>query len=336
MKIIQYSGGLGNQMFQIALYFQLVFLKQNVVLESSFFYEEELSCHLEIERIFFNGHNKLEKLNIVKNKRIILFFRRKLKILLKKIKIIKLLRNIKKLKKETKDFYDIIKDKNYLYEKNIQKLKKYYKIQNFTNEKGIYFVIGEYKKEILIEKKNMIILGCPQSEKYFINIKENIKKLYRFPEIMDEKNKNIANKIKYSNSISLHIRRGDYLKEKGLGNLAPLFYYKAAIKYILKEVKNPVFFIFSNDIKWCKENLKLDYPIYYINWNKGTKSFRDMQLMSLCKHNIIPNSTFSWWGAWLNDNPNKIVIAPERWFNLEVQQIDRDIIPKEWIKIRNY
>ena len=116
------------------------------------------------------------------------------------------------------------------------------------------------------------------------------------------------------NSVSIHIRRGDYLVCDLLKNLLPLFYYEAAIKYILEKVESPIFFIFSNDIEWCKNNLKINFPTYYIDWNKGKESFRDMQLMSLCKYNIIANSSFSWWSVWLNNNEEKNIIAPKRWF----------------------
>ena len=100
-------------------------------------------------------------------------------------------------------------------------------------------------------------------------------------------------------------------------------------------MKNPYFFIFSNDIEWCQENIKLENS-YYVDWNTGENSYKDMQLMSLCKHNIIPNSTFSWWGAWLNKNPNKIVIAPEKWFNECSNINDLGIVPEKWVKIKNY
>lgn len=186
-------------------------------------------------------------------------------------------------------------------------------------------------------KKNIIFFtGWWQSEKFFKELEFKVRKDFVFPDILDEDNRNIKNMIENSNSISLHIRRGDYLKDKGLGGLAPLFYYKSAIEYIVKLVENPVFYIFSNDAEWCKENLKIDFPTYYIDWNKGEENFRDMQLMSLCKHNIIPNSTFSWWGAWLNENPDKIVIAPEKWFNDCLKMNYSNIVPETWIKIKNY
>lgn len=194
---------------------------------------------------------------------------------------------------------------------------------------------SESIEERLNKKATIYYTGWWQSETFFKDISEEIRKDFSFPKILDKKNIEILEKIKNTNSISLHIRRGDYLQDKGLGGLAPLEYYQRAIEHIENKVENPYFFIFSNDIEWCKENLKLE-NVRYIDWNKGEDSYRDMQLMSLCKNNIIPNSSFSWWGAWLNNNPNKIVIAPEKWFN-DCTKIDySNVVPETWIKIRNY
>ena len=185
------------------------------------------------------------------------------------------------------------------------------------------------------KNKNIYCLGAFQSEKYFYDIRDIIRQELEFPIIKDELNKKIEKEIRNSNSVSIHIRRGDYLNDKGLGGLAPLKYYQNAIEYIKSKINNPCFFIFSNDIEWCKQNLDLE-NCYYIDWNKGKESYRDMQLMSLCKHNIIPNSSFSWWGAWLNNNPDKIVIAPEKWFNDCVKMDYSNVVPETWIKIKNY
>ena len=111
-------------------------------------------------------------------------------------------------------------------------------------------------------------------------------------------------------------------------------FYKKSIEYISNNVSNPFIFIFSDDIKWARKNLKLDYPCEYISGNNGNKNYVDMQLMSLCKHNIIANSSFSWWGAWLNLNPNKIVIAPKQWYSDKVRNAQTsDLISNTWIRI---
>jgi hypothetical protein len=110
-----------------------------------------------------------------------------------------------------------------------------------------------------------------------------------------------------------------------------LAYYQKAIEYIKSQVKTPVFYIFSDDIEWVKSNLLLDKNTVFVGHNKGTESYNDMHLMSLCKHHIIANSSFSWWGAWLNASPNKIVVAPKKWF--ASNQNDQDLIPRSWVKL---
>ena len=108
-----------------------------------------------------------------------------------------------------------------------------------------------------------------------------------------------------------------------------------AINTINSQIENPKFYIFSDNFEWCKENLSFCDPVY-VDWNptSGPINYLDMQLMSNCKHNIIANSSYSWWGAWLNNNPNKIVIGPKKWFNSSSEKFDStDIIPENWIKI---
>lgn len=179
-------------------------------------------------------------------------------------------------------------------------------------------------------KGNKYFEGYWQSEKYFKNIEAQIRTDFTFPKL-DEKNQIIANDIIKTNSISIHIRMGDYVNHPLHGGICTLDYYKNAIKIINENIDNPKFYIFSNDIAWCKENLKLENVVYVLG-NDGDSSYKDMQLMSLCKHNIIANSSFSWWGAWLNNNPSKVVVAPNKWLN--DNSIDTtDLLPSEWIRI---
>lgn len=124
----------------------------------------------------------------------------------------------------------------------------------------------------------------------------------------------------------MHIRRGDYLVSPGHYINLDVEYYKNALKYI----DNPgSILIFSDDISWCKDNFKGDKYIFIEN----EKDYIDIYLMSLCNNNIIANSTFSWWGAWLNTNPNKIVISPNKWFGpAKGKRHLNDLIPKNWIQ----
>ncbi|MGL5779073.1 alpha-1,2-fucosyltransferase [Cetobacterium sp.] len=227
--------------------------------------------------------------------------------------------------------YGILLNSNKIYVRILKKILKETKLIKYYENKTY-----NYDENILLNNQSYLYdNSCWSSYKYFNHIEKEIKKIYKFPEIKEEKNKKIENLIKNTNSVSIHIRRGDYLENDLLGNLAPISYYEKAINYIKQNVKNPKFFIFSNDINWCKENLDLK-SAEYIDWNKGEKSYRDIQLMSFCKHNIIPNSSFSWWGAWLNDNRDKIVIAPERWVN-KISDIElKDMNLEGWITLKNY
>jgi hypothetical protein len=185
--------------------------------------------------------------------------------------------------------------------------------------------------EKYLNMKNVYLDGYWQSEKYFKKSEKIIRKEFIFSRIIEEQNIEILKEIEKTNSISIHIRRGDYLNHTLYSDICSIEYYERAINYIKTNVENPVFFIFSNDIDWCKESFYFEES-YFIDWNLGEKSFRDMQLMSSCKNNIIANSSFSWWGAWLNENPNKIIIAPNKWVNDGRVNID-DIVPEGWIRL---
>ena len=150
------------------------------------------------------------------------------------------------------------------------------------------------------------------NEKYFKDYRTEILQELSLKIPLDVKNQKMLRKIKATNSISLHVRRGDYLKLTDVFGLCSLDYYSRAVEQIAKKVKNPHFFLFSDDPTWIKENIKLNYPSTIVDINDGDHGYFDMELMKNCKHNIIANSTFSWWASWLNENPNKIVISPQK------------------------
>ncbi|NDV93713.1 alpha-1,2-fucosyltransferase [Dysgonomonas sp. 521] len=182
---------------------------------------------------------------------------------------------------------------------------------------------------------NIIMSGYFQNEKYFKNIKEELRKDFSFKNPLSDKNLETANQISDRQSVAVHIRRGDYLNKSTQSNFIILdkAYYENAISHISERIENPEFFIFSEDFEWIKENLNFgNYPVNFIDWNKGQDSYIDMQLMSLCKHNIIANSSFSWWAAWLNNNTAKIVVAPERWFSDDQKnRLLDNFYPEGWI-----
>lgn len=179
------------------------------------------------------------------------------------------------------------------------------------------------------------IKGHWQSEIYFKEIEGIIRKDFTFPALNGESNINIWYSIEGSNSVSVHIRRGDYLlpQNNAVHGLLPLSYYREAIQYLEAKIDNPVFYVFSDDPEWVKVNLHAEVDIHYVTGNENDRSFVDMQLMSSCKHNIIANSSFSWWGAWLNNHTNKIVVAPKKWFADPVKNaLHKNLVPQEWIK----
>lgn len=193
---------------------------------------------------------------------------------------------------------------------------------------------GYNKLDFINSKGNLYLEGYWQSEKYFNDVKDIIRKEFTFKNKLTNKNKEIAELIKNNNSISIHVRRGDYISNPEAaqvhGGICNLEYYKNALDIIKNNVLNPQFLVFSDDMDWVKNNLNLQ-DCTYVDWNEKENSYIDMQLMSLCKHNIIANSTFSWWGAWLNNNSDKIVIAPKKWFNTNANT--EDLIPESWMKI---
>jgi hypothetical protein len=177
--------------------------------------------------------------------------------------------------------------------------------------------------------------GFFQSEKFFLENKQSIRNLFTWIDPLDPINSKLAKRIAESQAVSLHVRRGDYLKPTNaalFGNICTLEYYNHAVEEIKSRVNNPTFFIFSDDAQWTREHLQTGSDTVYIDFNTGKNSHMDLRLMSLCKHHIIANSSFSWWGAWLNPSAEKIVIAPSRWLADPAMQAV-DVVPSTWIRI---
>lgn len=176
--------------------------------------------------------------------------------------------------------------------------------------------------------------GFYQSEKYFAAIGQKVRNAFRFDESnANERTKKLMARIDCdAKAVSVHIRRGDYLQQKHwatTGSVCRLSYYKNAVREMNERLDSPSYYAFSDDMDWVRENLPLDNAVY-VDWNVGEDSWQDMMLMSHCRHHIICNSTFSWWGAWLNPRTDKHVLAPERWFS----HVDTpDIYPESWIKV---
>lgn len=192
-----------------------------------------------------------------------------------------------------------------------------------------------FDASVLEVKGNIYLDGYWQSEKYFSAIRDILLKEFAIKYEQNFKNKELTKLISNTESVSIHFRRGDYAHNPETNQyhgLCTFDYYQKAVNIIVQKFPNCHFFIFSDDHTWVNENFKLSYPVTMVDHNDDITNYEDLRLMSFCKHNIIANSSFSWWGAWLNINPDKIVIAPGKWFNNEKIDI-KDLIPEGWIRI---
>ena len=176
--------------------------------------------------------------------------------------------------------------------------------------------------------------GFYQSEKYFAGIEKEVREAFVFDiRRASRRSLRAMQEIKADpHAVSIHVRRGDYLlpeNSRKYGNICTLQYYKNAMQYMKKKVPDAKFYFFSNDSEWVRKNLANGDSVI-VDCNHGKENYLDMYLMSQCSHNIIANSSFSWWGAWLNQNPDKIVISPQRWFS----HLDAsDAICEDWVRV---
>lgn len=278
MKIVKILGGLGNQMFQYALFVALKkhFPNEKILTDTSYFKTYHVHNGLELERVFGLSLPQAS-------------FKELLEVTYP-VKWFKLSRAIRKFlpKRES----ECIEAKDYTFNNEV-----------FTTESRYYD-------------------GYWQNFKYFESQIPLLQNIFRFKIKANPKTKNLLDILDHKDgSVSIHIRRGDYLKAPNYTGLCGIEYYTKAIEYIKGKIKSPEFYIFSDDITWCKENiahLLNDHNYIFVDWNTCADSPLDMLLMSNCKHNIIANSSFSWWSACLNQNPDKIVCAPEKWTNTKV------------------
>lgn len=295
MVIVKLMGGLGNQMFQYAFGKAMSSkLKTNLYLDRSFLDSQNVTKHGFTPRNFELSIFNLSA-NIANKKIVELFYKRSV---------------INALKR---------------------KLSLPYR-KNYAEK------IFAFDLNASIQKLPVYFSGFWQTEQYFESIAETIRKDFQFNVAMDSQTEVIAREIVNCNSVSIHFRRGDYLTSivtREIHGICSLDYYLSAKQVIDEKVNPDKYFIFSDDIEWVKQNFQapLDKSVF-VNHNTGINSWQDMYLMSLCKHNIVANSSFSWWGAWLNANQNKQVVAPEPWFISKEPFFDmKDIVPKSWIRI---
>ena len=177
---------------------------------------------------------------------------------------------------------------------------------------------GAYTPETLKNVRNRYYYGYWQDHKYYDDIRTELRGVFHFKIPLTGRNLSVYNEIvKAANSVGIHIRRGDYVNHPLYKDICTCDYYRKAINVVMGRVDNPTFYIFSNDIAWCKDNIEKFLgcnPVTYVDWNNGEDSYRDMQLLMQCKTLVIANSSFSWWAAYLNCR-SPLVVAPNKWKN---------------------
>lgn len=206
--------------------------------------------------------------------------------------------------------------------KRVQSGRNYYKEPHF------------HVVESLIEDPvpNTVYEGWWQSERYFADIAEIIRREFSYSIPLLPGARAMLDRIQSSQSVCLNVRRTDFLQVDNL-NTTDRDYFLRSADYLAERLSDPVFFVFSDDLEWCEQHLQLPYPVVFVPHRiKGEKFGNYHQLMQACRHYIIPNSSFAWWAVWLNDHPDKMVIAPRRWFN-EPGIDTSDLVPDDWIRL---
>jgi hypothetical protein len=192
-----------------------------------------------------------------------------------------------------------------------------------------------FNSKFLITSKYAYIDGYWQSEKYFSGIRNVICKEFSLKQPFNQRNQAVVEEIESDNSVGIHVRRGDYVTNpvtNKFHGVCSLDYYHESIRRLTLMIQKPHFYIFSDDPVWVEQNLKIDAPTTFVDWNGADGDYLDLILMSKCKHFIIANSSFSWWAAWLCSYIEKIVFTPRHWFRDAKINYD-DIIPQGWIRV---
>ncbi len=294
MVIIELQGGLGNQMFQYAT--ASILAKRN--------YTE-----VGLETGFFEKSRIMERLT-ERNFELGVF----------------------------ENLYTFVSVKELQHFYRFDRRKKLCKILRLPYPKVFSEKEFRYYPDLFEFQAPILLRGYFQSFRYFEDEKEFVKNLFKVLEIkLGQPNLDLIEEIQNEQSVAVHVRRGDYVSSQIVQNIhgiCGLDYYKEAIFKLIKNYKKLHFFFFSDDMDWVKEEFSFLNSRSFVDNNIGSNSWKDMILMSKCNHNIIANSSFSWWGAWLNNNKDKTVIAPKKWFaedDLNLQT--SDLIPPSWIRI---
>jgi len=193
----------------------------------------------------------------------------------------------------------------------------------FHKEKDIW-----YKEEQRYSPGNCYLMGWFQDERYFLEYRDILLKDFT-PKKKIKISKKLRNILKTETTVSVHIRRTDFKK---FGLELPVTYYVNAKQIMEEKIQNPYYIVFTDAEEWVRQELDFGERVFYM-CEEGLEDYEELMVMSSCTHNIIANSTFSWWGAWLNRNKSKIVVGPKKWANQMPKSIQYNIMPKEWIEI---
>jgi len=291
MFIVKIQGGLGNQLFQYAIGLELS--KNN-------------ECEFYLDTKWFENKNNDTSRNFMLDKF--------------------------KINYKIATDYQINKFINHssLFNKIIDRAKNYFYPLKFR--KYIFEIENNFEPKILQLKDNFYLDGTWMNENYFISVANDVRKLYTNRPQLNNYYEQIENLINTTNSVCVHIRRGDYannpntLKYHGLTSLE---YYENTISFMSKKIDNPQFYFFSDDIDWVKINFKNTPNSIFVSSEFNESDLQEFYLMTICKNQIIANSTFSWWAAWLNSNPSKLICAPKRWSSVVLDS--KCLIPDNWI-----
>lgn len=198
-------------------------------------------------------------------------------------------------------------------------------------EKGFAFDLS-----VLLLKDGACLYGYWQSERYFADFSDQIRADLTVIAPPNDENLSWLERIRSGTSVSIHVRRGDYVtnpRANAVHGVCDLDYYRRAAAYLASKLEGAAeFYVFSDDPEWVRENLELPYEMHYVNHNDASRNYEDLRLMASCSHHIIANSSFSWWGAWLNPSSSKIVVAPKKWFRDDSVDTS-DLIPSTWIRL---
>jgi hypothetical protein len=215
-------------------------------------------------------------------------------------------------------------------------------LRNFiVKEKPFY-----YEPEILDMRGNIFLKGHWESYQYYEPIREILLKEFAIKYPQDDLNKRLSERILSTHSVGLHVRRGDKASEpsaRRIHGACSVEYYNKAIEYVMQRVAGTEIYVFSDDMAWARKNIKAGAPVYFVDHNDASKDYEDLRLMSQCRHNIIANSSFSVWAAWLNTNKEKIVIGPKSFYTEDKQSKIEELItnparrvqsmPEDWVKL---